>query len=67
MQAEAAAVGFYKSPSFPDRNYPKLQLLTISGLLNGSEQPRYPDLSGGTATFKKATLHVKDPQQGALF
>lgn len=67
MRAEAAGVGFYRSPSFPDRDYPKLQILTIGGLLAHTEQPRYPDLSGGAATFKTAKKHVNAPQQGALF
>ncbi len=67
MQAEAAGVGFYRSVSFPDRDYPKLQLLTIGGLLARTEQPRYPDLSGGTATFKQAPTHVPAPQQKTLF
>ena len=67
MKAEAAAVGFYQSPSFPGRDFPKLQILTIDGLLNKTEQARHPDLSGGTATFKQAPPHVNDPQQGVLF
>lgn len=67
MQAAAAAVGFYASPSFPDRAYPKLQLLSIAGLLTGTEQARYPDLSGGTTTFKQAQPHVAAPRQERLF
>lgn len=67
MQAAAAAVGFYASPSFPDRAYPKLQLLPIAGLLAGTEQARYPDLSGGTTTFKQAQPHVSVPRQESLF
>lgn len=54
MRTEAAGCGFYASPSFPDQRYPKLQLLTVSGLLEGSERPVFPDLSGGGQTFKAA-------------
>lgn len=54
MRTEAAGRGFYASPSFPGQRYPKLQLLTVSGLLEGSERPVFPDLSGGGQTFKAA-------------
>ena len=67
MKAEAAAFGFYQSPVFRKNDYPRLQILTIGGLLNGSEKPRYPDVSGGTATFKKAQTHINDPKQKSLF
>lgn len=67
MRKEAAALGFYASPSFPGQNYPRLQILTIGGLLAGTERARYPDLSGGSATFKKAAKHINDPKQAALF
>ena len=59
--------GFYQSPVFRKNDYPRLQILTIGGLLNGSEKPRYPDVSGGTATFKKAQTHINDPKQKSLF
>ncbi len=58
---------FYQSPVFRKNDYPRLQILTIGGLLNGSEKPRYPDVSGGTATFKKAQTHINDPKQKSLF
>jgi hypothetical protein len=31
-----------------------LQILTIEGLLNGIARADFPDLTGGTLTFKKA-------------
>ena len=44
MRAEAAAFGFYQSPSFRSNDYPRLQILTIGGLLTGTKKLRYPDL-----------------------
>jgi len=74
MRAEAAAFGFYQSPSFRSNDHPRLQILTIGGLLTGTkslvtrtEKPRYPDLSSGAATFKKTQTDINDPKQGSLF
>lgn len=64
MQTEAVAAGFYSSPHFGD--FPKIQILTIEGLLSGSERPRYPDMSGGQ-TFKKASRELKKGAQEGLF
>ena len=36
MLGEAAAAGFYHSPGF-NRDYPRVQILTVADLLNGSE------------------------------
>lgn len=52
MVSEAVSAGFYESPSFGA--FPKIQILTIDGLLNGKEQARYPDMSRGGHTFKRA-------------
>lgn len=54
MIKEACSAGFYESPTFREMKYPKIQILTIDGLLSGSEYPVYPDLSMGAWTFKKA-------------
>jgi hypothetical protein len=54
MRVEAAALGFHAAPAFPHLRIPKLQLLTIAGLLNGTERPVYPDLAGGAHTFQAA-------------
>lgn len=53
MVKEAASAGFYECPH-NRKGYPKIQLLTIGGLLSGHERPEYLDLSQGAATFKKA-------------
>ena len=49
MEAEAAAAGFYHSPGL-DKDYPKLQILTIADLLNGDEVKMPP----ASNTFKAA-------------
>lgn len=54
MIKEACSAGFYVSPHFQQHVYPKIQILTIEGLLNESTYPKYPDLSQGAWTFKKA-------------
>jgi hypothetical protein len=49
---EAAAAGMYESPHHGA--FPKIQILTIEGLLSGKDRPQFPDLSRGEQTFKKA-------------
>ena len=53
MITEAVKEGFYVSPQ-TGAQFPRIQILTIAGLLDGSERARYPDLSQGGHTFKKA-------------
>lgn len=64
MIAEAAAAGYYESPHHGA--FPKIQILTIAGLLSGTEQARYPDMSYGGATFKTAKQEKGDAKQGSL-
>lgn len=66
MLAEAAGAGFYTSP-INDTRFPKLQILTIEELLNGTAQPRYPHLDAGGLTFKKAKRDNRSVTQGTLF
>jgi hypothetical protein len=65
MQTEAVKAGVYTSP-IKGRAYPKLQILTVTGLLQGNERAQYPDLSLGAATFKKAKREVKKSEQKSL-
>lgn len=60
MKEEAVKAGYYSSPAGAD--FPKIQILTIEGLLNGTEQPRYPDLMRGGLMFKKSKKEVKESQ-----
>jgi len=65
MVSEAASSGFYESPSFG--SFPKIQILTIDGLLIGKEQARYPDMSRGGHTFKRAKREEAEKKdQGEL-
>ncbi|MDR0674640.1 MAG: restriction endonuclease [Zoogloeaceae bacterium] len=65
MRSEAAKAGFYESPTFGQ--CPRLQILTVVGLLEGRERPRYPDLSQGASTFRKAGKEGKKSEQKDLF
>ena len=61
MQTEAVSAGYYESPL--GTSYPKIQILTIEGLLSGQQQAEYPDLARGGLTFKKSKPTEKDPGQ----
>jgi hypothetical protein len=66
MVKEAARAGFYDSPL--GVSYPKIQILTVEGLLNGTERPEYPLSTGsGGVTFKRAKPELKDTKQRDLF
>ena len=66
MGTEAVKAGYYMSP-VTGSAYPKIQILTIAGLLAGTERALYPDLSLGATTFKKARLEEKDAVQKKMF
>jgi DNA modification methylase len=61
MKEEAVKAGYYESPI--GANFPKVQILTIKGLLEGTERAKYPDLMQGGLTFKKATIDTKTTQE----
>jgi hypothetical protein len=65
MTTEAVSAGFYNQPDL--RNYRKLQILTIEGLLGGTERPDYPDTSLGGLTHKKAQVEKKRSGQEGMF
>lgn len=62
MLTEAAAAGFYHSPGW-DRDYPRLQILTIANLLAGQPVQMPP----ASTTFKPAQKITPDPDQPTLF
>ena len=66
MREEAVKTGFYESP-ITGAAFPKLQILTIAGLMEGKERAQYPDLSAGGVTFKKAKREEKVTEQKGLF
>lgn len=59
MRADAAAAGFHVSPS--GKAYPRVQLLTIAGLLNGSQRAEHPDYAPDL-NFKKARRERTETQ-----
>ncbi len=67
MTIEAAAAGFYTSAANKEAKFPRIQILTIADLLEGTSVARYPSLDAGALTFKKAALeHGEDKQQDWL-
>jgi adenine specific DNA methylase Mod len=64
MKVEAVSAGYYESPH--SGAFEKIQILTIDGLLNGTESPRYPDLSRGSTSFKPAKVEEEQGDQPEL-
>ena len=64
MIAEAASAGFYCSPN--GKNYARLQLLTIEGLMLRTARPEHPDYAPDL-NFKKAKAEKADGKQKDLF
>ena len=58
MKTEAVKEGYYTSPT-TGQAFPKVQILTIEGLLRGTERALYPDLSQGATTFKRPSATRK--------
>ena len=56
MKEEAVTSGFYKSPGW-NKNYPRLQILTIEELLQGKTIDYPPKTS---VTFKKTEKHKEE-------
>jgi adenine specific DNA methylase Mod len=63
MLTEALNSGYYESELFQGREYRRIQILTINGLLNGTEKASYPDLTQGGYNFKKAQKELDDVTQ----
>jgi len=60
MREEAVDAGRYTSKLWHDKDYPKIQLLTIEGLLNGTERVEAPPQSN---PFAKAQREAKPEKQ----
>ena len=57
MVTEAATAGHYESPLHGA--FPRIQILTVEGLLNGTERARFPDMSAGANTIPSAKTEEK--------
>lgn len=66
MVVEALNAGFYESEHYSNKEYPRIQILTIEGLMNGTERAVYPDLTQGVYNFKKAQKETDAPTQQTL-
>jgi adenine specific DNA methylase Mod len=63
MTTEAVTAGFYQSPK---GDVPKIQILTIEGLITAKERPQYYDMSSGAYNFKKAKIEERKANQDKL-
>jgi DNA modification methylase len=64
MIADAASAGLYESAA--GKKYPRIQLLTIEGLLNKTQRAEHPDYEPDL-NFKKAKAEQHDGGQKVLF
>ncbi len=62
MVKDAASAGFYTTVQ--GKKIPRLQLLTIEGLMDGSQRAEHPDAA--PVNFKKAQKEATTGQQGQL-
>lgn len=63
MVTEASTAGFYESMM---GSFPKIQILTIEDLLEDRDRAKYPDLSRGSLSFRKAKVEEQKADQGKL-
>ena len=65
MEREAVAAGFYHSPGW-NREYPRVQILTVRELLDGTKRPELPPAE--YTTFRRAGKAKEEgPEQKGLF
>jgi site-specific DNA-methyltransferase (adenine-specific) len=66
MITEALNSGLYQSNLFPSKEFRRIQILTIEGLMSGAERPIFPDISCGEYNFRKAAKEVGGAEQKIL-
>lgn len=62
MRQEAVKAGFYVNPT--GASFPKIQILTVKGLLEGTERPDYFDLMQGELMSRKPKRELDAIQLG---
>src|ERR1700752_943305 len=62
MRQEAVKAGFYVNPM--GASFPKIQILTVKGLLEGTERPNYFDLMQGESMSRKPKRELDAIQLG---
>lgn len=65
MRQAALKAGVYHC-DYQNRDYPRVQILTVSQLLSGERRPEYPDFTQGAVTFKRAKRERKADAQHPL-
>jgi hypothetical protein len=65
MRDEAIKEGFWTSAGGKD--YPRVQILSVAGLLDGTEAPRFPPQDKGSLLGYKAAQQKKAGLQAELF
>ena len=63
MVKDAATAGFYESPN--GKKFPRVQLLTIDGLISGNQRAEHPDYLPDI-NFKKAKTETTGEQKEML-
>jgi hypothetical protein len=66
MKADAASAGIYHGGADGKTQYPRIQLLTIAGLLGGGQRAEHPDYVKNV-NFKKAKRETTKQQTKRLF
>ena len=66
MKADAASAGIYHGGADGTKQYPRIQLLTITGLLGGGQRAEHPDYVKNV-NFKKAKKEVTKQKNKRLF
>ncbi len=66
MKADAASAGIYHGGADGKTQYPRLQLLTIAGLIGGGQRAEHPDYIKNV-NFKKAKKEVTKQRTKQLF
>ena len=66
MEKEAAAAGFYHSPGW-NRDYPRIQLLTVGDLLSGAARVELPPAEFQTFKQARKVKGEDGAEQGSLF
>jgi hypothetical protein len=65
MKKEAVKAGYYDSVT-AGVSFPKIQILTIEGLLNGTERPLYPDLMLRRSANQESQARDKGKARGIV-
>ena len=64
MKREASSAPLYPSRLYPSKSFPTIQILTIEGLLNGTQRPEYPNISHTEIGMKSIGKESKKTETG---